>query len=342
MKTIRINVSSASYDIKLGKDVIYNLPSYLKEIGFFGKLIIITDTNVEKYHLNTLEEILKKDNIEYSVVIIPAGEEYKTLETVNYIYNELCKTGVTRKDTILAFGGGVTGDISGFVSATYLRGIKYIQVPTTLLSQVDSSIGGKTGVDLKSGKNLVGAFKQPELVVADTSLLSTLDDIQISSGMAEIIKAGFIKDKELVSKLLCSENFNEDLEEFIIRAINVKKEVVEKDEFEKHERMLLNFGHTFGHSIEKFYDFKGTTHGQAVAIGMCLITKNEEVKEKLVHVLEKYNLKSTTDIPMRTIIDLCKNDKKALKDSINIVTVEEIGNGIIKNYSFDKLGEIYG
>lgn len=342
MKTIKINLSSKSYSIKTGKDAIYNLPEILKEINFSGKLVIITDTNVAKLHLATLESILNKGNIDFSSVIIDAGEEYKTLETVSYIYNELCKIGVTRYDTILAFGGGVVGDISGFVSATYLRGIKYIQVPTTLLAQVDSSIGGKTGVDLKAGKNLVGAFKQPELVVADTTLLSTLDETQISSGMAEIIKAGFIRDKELVTKLLNSDNLFDDLDEFILRAINVKKEIVEKDEFEKNERMLLNFGHTFGHAIEKYYDFKGITHGQAVAIGMCLITKNEKVKEKLIRILEKYNLKTTTDIPFETILELCKNDKKALKNSINIVTVENIGNGIITNLSFDKLGEIYG
>ena len=342
MKTIKINLSSSSYSIKLGKDAIYNLPEYLKEIGFSKKLVIITDKNVKKLHLTTLENILNKGNIDFSTIVIDAGEEYKTLETVSNIYNELCEIGVTRQDAILAFGGGVTGDISGFVAATYLRGIKYIQVPTTLLSQVDSSIGGKTGVDLKAGKNLVGAFCQPELVVADISLLKTLDDTEVSSGMAEIIKAGFIGDKELVLKLLNSKNLYDDIEEFILRAINVKKEIVEIDEFEKNERMLLNFGHTFGHSIEKYYDFKGITHGQAVAVGMCLITKDKDVKEKLIKILEKYNLKTKTDIPIETILKLCRNDKKALKDSINIVTVEEIGKGKIENLSFDKLGEIYG
>lgn len=342
MKTIKINLSSSSYSIKLGKDAIYNLPEYLKEIGFSKKLVIITDKNVKKLHLTTLENILNKGNIDFSTIVIDAGEEYKTLETVSNIYNELCEIGVTRQDAILAFGGGVTGDISGFVAATYLRGIKYIQVPTTLLSQVDSSIGGKTGVDLKAGKNLVGAFCQPKLVVADISLLKTLDDTEVSSGMAEIIKAGFIGDKELVLKLLNSKNLYDDIEEFILRAINVKKEIVEIDEFEKNERMLLNFGHTFGHSIEKYYDFKGITHGQAVAVGMCLITKDKDVKEKLIKILEKYNLKTKTDIPIETILKLCRNDKKALKDSINIVTVEEIGKGKIENLSFDKLGEIYG
>lgn len=342
MKTIRINTSSASYDIKLGKGAVKNLPVYLNEIGFSGRLAVITDSNVEKLHLTALKEVLDNADIENFSIVINAGEEYKTLDTVMYIYEKLSEAGITRKDTILAFGGGVTGDISGFCAATYLRGIDYIQVPTTLLSQVDSSIGGKTGVDLKVGKNLVGAFKQPKLVVADVDLLETLDDEQIACGMAEIIKAGFIRDRELVDKLIESDNLQSDLEEFIIRAINVKREVVEIDEFEKHERMLLNYGHTFGHAIEKYYNFTGITHGQAVAIGMCLITKNTEVNKVLQNILKKYNLRTETEISNEEIVRLCKNDKKALKDSINIVLVEEIGNGIIKNLSFDKLGEIYG
>jgi len=342
MKTIKINVSSASYEIKAGYDILEKIPEFLKETELKGKIAIITDTNVAPLYLEKLKDILIKSNIDCCDIVIQAGEEFKTIDTVSGIYEKLNENKITRKDIILAFGGGVVGDISGFCAATYLRGISYIQVPTTLLSMVDSSIGGKTGVDLKSGKNLVGAFKQPKLVAADFSLLKTLPKEQIASGMAEIIKAGFIKDKELVNLLEKSEYFEKDVETFILRAINVKKEVVEIDEFEKYERMLLNFGHTFGHAIEKYYGFKGITHGEAVAIGMSLITKNEAVKILLKKILKKYNLSTNTDIPDKTIIDLCKNDKKALKDSINIVVVEDIGNGKIVNLTFDKLGEIYG
>lgn len=342
MKTIKINLSSASYEIKIGKNVIKKLPEFLEDLKISGKLVIITDTNVEKIHLETLKETLKDSDFKVCEIIINAGEEHKTLETVSEIYNKLSLLDVKRSDTILAFGGGVVGDISGFVSATFLRGINYIQIPTTLLSQVDSSIGGKTGVDLKAGKNLVGAFKQPKLVVADTEFLKTLDEIQLASGMAEIIKAGFIRDENLVDKLSLSSDFWSDLEEFIISAINVKKEIVELDEFEKYERMLLNFGHTFGHAIEKYYNFKGITHGQAVALGMCLITKNKEVNKKLVTVLKKYNLNTECDISKDEIIKLCKNDKKSLNGSINIVVVEKAGKGEIKNLSFETLGEIYG
>lgn len=342
MKTIQIDVSSASYEIKAGYDVLKKLPEFLKEADIKGKIAIITDTNVAPLYLEKLNSILSEAGTDCCDIILPAGEEFKTLDTVSSIYEKLNENKITRKDIILAFGGGVTGDISGFCAATYLRGISYIQVPTTLLSMVDSSIGGKTGVDLKSGKNLVGAFKQPKLVVADFSLLKTLPKEQIASGMAEIIKAGFIRDKELVELLVNSDNFEKDVEDFILRAINVKKEVVEIDEFEKYERMLLNFGHTFGHAIEKYYGFKGITHGEAVAIGMCLITKNDSVKALLEKILEKYNLRTSTDIPDSKIVEFCKNDKKALKDSINIVVVEEIGNGKIVNLKFDELGEIYG
>ena len=342
MKTIKINTTSASYEIKAGNGVINKLPDFLKEINFSGKLVIITDTNVKKLHLENLKEILDRSNIEVEEIIIKAGEENKTVHTVFEIYNKLNELNVRRKDTILAFGGGVVGDIAGFVSATYLRGINYIQVPTTLLSQVDSSIGGKTGVDLESGKNLVGAFKQPKLVVADFEFLKTLDQTQIASGMAEIIKAGFIRDEKLVEKLLNSRDFDSDIGDFILSAIMVKKEVVEIDEFEKYERMLLNFGHTFGHAIEKYYNFSGITHGQAVAYGMCMITKDEKVKEKLVLILEKYNLKTQCDLPKDEIIKLCKNDKKASLDSINTVVVRKIGQGEIENISFEKMGEIYG
>lgn len=342
MKTIKINTSSANYDIKLGYGILNKIPEFLNEINFSGKLVIITDSNVSSLHLSKLEKVISDAGIEFKVIIINAGEEYKNLNTVNEIYEKLNEAEITRKDTILAFGGGVTGDISGFCAATYLRGIDYIQVPTTLLSVVDSSIGGKTGVDLPSGKNLVGAFKQPKLVIADISLLETLDEEQISSGMAEIIKAGFIRDKELVSKLLLSENVENDIEEFILRAINVKKEVVEIDEFEKYERMLLNFGHTFGHAIEKYYNFKDITHGQAVAYGMYLITKNKYTKETLEKILKKYGLKTETEVSFNTILELCRNDKKAVGGGINIVTVDEIGNGKIVNLSFEELGEIYG
>ena len=342
INTINIDVSSASYEIKLGEGATKNLPLYLSEAGVLGKIIIITDTNVEKLHLDSLKEVLNNAGIDNDVIVIPAGEENKNLDTVSDIYDSLSKLKATRKDTILAFGGGVVGDISGFVSATYLRGIAFVQMPTTLLSVVDSSIGGKTGVDLKAGKNLIGAFKQPNLVVADTLYLKTLDDEQISSGMAEIIKAGFIMDKKLVKLLELSEDFEKDIEEFILRAINVKKYVVEKDEFEKYERMLLNFGHTFGHAIEKYYNFSGMTHGQAVAIGMTLITLDADVKNTLINILKKYNLKYETDIPSSTIVELCKNDKKSEKNSINIVVTEKIGEAQIKKLTFDELGEIYG
>ncbi len=341
MKTIKINLSRTNYEVKLGEGIIKKLPVFLNEIGIKGRLVVICDTNIEKLHLESLKKILASDEIRVETVVIKAGEEYKTLDTVYEIYENLAGLNVSRKDTILAFGGGVTGDIAGFVAATWLRGVDYIQVPTTLLSMVDSSIGGKTGVDLKYGKNLVGAFKQPKLVVIDTEFLKTLPKLQLSSGMAEVIKAGLIKDESLVDLLISSTDFDKDKDEIILKAINVKKEIVEADEFEKYERMLLNFGHTFGHAIEKYYDFKGMTHGQAVAMGMYLITENKEVMSVIEALLSKYELKTVCEIPMKEIISLSENDKKANGDRLNIVTVDKIGKGEIKNISFKELEKKY-
>ncbi|MBE7020754.1 MAG: 3-dehydroquinate synthase [Ruminococcaceae bacterium] len=341
MKTIKINLSRTSYEIKLGEGILRKLPDYLEEIGFSGRLVIICDTVIEKLHLDTLKSVLNNSKIAFETVVIKTGEEYKTLDTVSEIYESLAKLNISRKDTILAFGGGVTGDISGFVAATYLRGVDYIQVPTTLLSMVDSSIGGKTGVDLKYGKNLVGAFKQPRLVIADTNLLKTLPELQLASGMAEIIKAGLIRDNKLIEILSLSQSFEDDKEEIILRAINVKKEIVEADEFEKYERMLLNFGHTFGHAIEKYYGFKGITHGQAVAFGMKLITKNDKINDLLDSLYLKFGLEMECQVPQKEIIRLSKNDKKASGDSVNIVIVEKPGEGIIKKISFSALEEEY-
>lgn len=342
MKTIKINTSSKAYEIKLGKGIIGDCAALFKNADITGKIAVISDSNVAPLYLTELTSALKSGGYEVAEIVIPAGEEHKNTDTVNFIYEKLNENHITRKDVIAALGGGVVGDIAGFCAATYLRGIKYIQIPTTLLSFVDSSIGGKTGVDLKCGKNLVGAFKQPELVITDTSVLSTLDSLQIASGMAEVVKSGFIRDAELVRMLAGSDDFARDLPEFILHAITVKKNVVEADEFESGERMLLNFGHTFGHAIEKYMNFSGITHGQAVAYGMCLVTKSVSVRRVLGEILAKYDLKTDSPVPAETLVPLCRNDKKADGSGINIVLVSKIGNGETIKYSFEKFGEIYG
>lgn len=341
MKTININVSSKNYNIYIGKNTLLQAGKIISGLGFSGKLLIVTDDNVAPLYLETVENSINKSGLEAYHIILPNGEEHKNMDSIMKIYEAAAKNNLNRKDMFVALGGGVIGDMTGFAAATFLRGVKYVQIPTTLLAQVDSSIGGKTGIDLPFGKNLVGAFCQPEAVIADSSVIKTLTDEHIASGMAEVIKSAFIRKRDFVDLLLSSTDFEEDVEEFIIRSMNVKKEVVEIDEFEKYERMMLNFGHTLGHSIEKLMNFTGISHGQAVAIGMSLITKNTEVKDVLDKILHKYNLKTEIDIPVSKLIDAAKNDKKTVSDGINIVVVDKIGEAEIKKITFEEFYGIY-
>ena len=342
MKTININVSSKKYDIYIGKNILSKSGDIIKNIGFSGKILIVTDDNVAPLYLETVKSSLKNNETDVFYIILPNGEEHKNMDSIMKIYEAAAKYNFNRKDMFVSLGGGVIGDMTGFAASTFLRGVKYVQIPTTLLAQVDSSIGGKTGIDLPFGKNLVGAFCQPEAVIADSDTIKTLTKEHIASGMAEVIKSAFIRKKDFVELLMDSESFEDDIEEFIIRSMNVKKEVVEVDEFEKYERMMLNFGHTLGHSIEKLMNFTGISHGQAVAIGMSLITKNPDVKEKLDKVLHKYNLRTETDIPVSQLIDAAKNDKKTDRDGINIVLVDKIGEAEIKKITFEEFYNIYG
>lgn len=341
MKIININTSSKSYNIHIGKGILPQAGEIIKNLGFTGKIMIVTDDNVAPIYLETVKNSIEKCGLIVFSTILPSGEEHKNMDSIMKIYESAAKNNFNRKDMFVALGGGVIGDMTGFAAASFLRGIKYVQIPTTLLAQVDSSIGGKTGIDLPFGKNLVGAFCQPQAVIADTSTIKTLTDEHIASGMAEVIKSAFIRKKDFVDLLLNSTDFDEDVEEFIIRSMNVKKEVVEIDEFERYERMMLNFGHTLGHSIEKIMDFKGVSHGQAVAIGMSLITKNPEIKEVLNTILHKYNLKTEIDIPLKELIDAAKNDKKTVDNGINIVVVEEIGKAEIKKITFEEFYKLY-
>ncbi len=256
MKKVRVNAGKP-YDVVIGKGEINNLSEAISRLGKSGKIAVITDENVGKFYGEKITTLLEKNNVCY--VEMKSGEEHKSMKTVAEILETLAKNKLTRSDLIVALGGGIVGDVAGYVAACYLRGVDFVQVPTTLLAMVDSSVGGKTGVNLSAGKNLAGAFHQPILVIIDEDFLETLPEEEFKNGMGEVIKYGCIADKDLLKKL-SKPNIN--LEEIIARCVEIKAGFVEQDEFDNGERQKLNFGHTLGHAIEKVSGFS-VPHGQA-------------------------------------------------------------------------------
>lgn len=315
----------------------------LQELGAEEKrLCIVTDSNVEKLYgeeIRTLLEGKCKKAVLYS---FPAGEESKNLDTVKVLYKFLIEEGFDRKDMLLALGGGVVGDLTGYVSATYLRGIDFVQIPTTLLAQADSSIGGKTGVDFDGYKNMVGAFKMPRLVYMNLATLKSLDDRQFFAGFAEIMKHGLIKDaiyyEWLIENMyeICERDLNV-LEEMVMRSNTVKKLVVEKDPMELGDRALLNFGHTIGHAIEKAKNFE-LFHGECVALG-CVAAAYISWKKEYLSMEEYYEVRdmfvpfylpiTVEGISPEQIVALTKSDKKMEAGTIKFVLLKKIGKAFV-------------
>lgn len=306
------------------------------------KICVVTDSNLSKLYLNELMEILKDYGKEVESFTFPAGEGSKNLDTVYLLYDRLIQSGFDRKDLLIALGGGVVGDLTGYAAATYLRGIAFIQMPTSLLAMVDSSIGGKTGVDFQAYKNMIGAFHQPKSVYMNLNTLLTLNDSQYYSGLGEIIKHGLIKDSEyyLWLKEHCEEIKKRDmavLKEMIYRSCLIKREVVEKDPKESGDRALLNFGHTIGHAVEKLMDFK-LLHGECVAVGMAAagylsykrgnITK--EQFDDMVAVIRSFQLPvSVSRIAAGDVLEATFHDKKMDAGKINFILLSEIGRAYI-------------
>lgn len=338
MKQIRVQLKENSYDIIIFSGALKNLADLLQTNA--KKIFIITDDNVAKLYLTEVEDNLKASNFEVCSLILPHGEKTKSFESLPKIYDKLLSFGITRNDLIITLGGGVVGDLGGFVASTYLRGIDYIQVPTTLLAQVDSSIGGKVAVDLAQGKNLVGSFWQPKRVIIDIDVLNTLSDYYFSDGMAEVIKYGCIKDSELFDMILyCGgrKQIMNNIEAIVSKCCEIKAKIVEEDERDFGDRMLLNFGHTYGHALEKFYNFEKLSHGQAVAIGMYFITCISEkkcqtvqgVSDKLKEILQMYNLPIADDAKTSEVVKAVANDKKNFGSVLKIVVLSHIGNAYL-------------
>lgn len=302
------------------------------------KVLIITDSNVAPLYLEQVEKAVSSCFFQIDHFVFSAGEEYKNLDTVRNVYETLIRKKYDRHDYLLALGGGVVGDLCGYAAATYLRGVSFIQIPTTLLSQVDSSIGGKTGVDFDSYKNMVGAFHMPQLVYSNISALKTLTDSQFSSGMGEIIKHGLIKDASYYQWLIdhADQIKNRDLEtlqEMVTISNQIKKEVVEKDPTEQGERALLNYGHTLGHAVEKLSNFS-LMHGHCVGLGMLaamsISVQRGTIPEKeltiLTTVMKRFEMPVTVSgLVSKDIIDATKNDKKMEAGTIRFILLKQIG-----------------
>lgn len=321
--------------------------------GSYRNLVVITDKNVGKIYMGLVKKQLKSFGGNVYGIVIEPGEVSKNLATVENIYYNLSEYGVTRADAIVAVGGGVVGDIAGFAAATYLRGIDYFQVPTSLLAQVDSSVGDKTGVDLNVGKNLVGAFYPARAVLVDPSFLGTLDDHFLMDGMGEVVKYGCISSSKLFIRLMgyqYQEDLMEDMEDIITKCLQIKRNVVEEDERESGIRRILNFGHTIGHVIETYFGYGTYTHGEAVAIGMYNITRMSnregitpaEDLNNLGVILDTYGL--PTELPemdMEKVKEILKNDKKFEGDILNVCVMPTIGLAEIVRVHKDKAIQLF-
>lgn len=324
MTTVTV-CASKRYDIKIGSGLLSTVGEEAAKLGKVKTVAIVSESNVFPLYGKIVEDSLK--NAGFSVVsfVFPAGEESKNGSVYLELLNFLAVNGLTRSDLIVALGGGVTGDLAGFAAATYLRGIRFIQIPTTLLAAVDSSVGGKTAIDLPAGKNLAGAFFQPSLVLCDTGTLNTLPEDIFRDGCAEVIKYGILYDPDLFSQLE-RDGLNFDREKVIAQCIRWKRNVVMEDEFDTGARMKLNLGHTIGHGVEARSHFT-LSHGKSVAIGMAIVAKASKCpdEDRIRQLLQHFGLPTTTDYPVDDIYRYTLSDKKRSGGEINLILPRRIG-----------------
>ena len=341
-KILNINIKNNSYDIVIGRDIIKNI---YNDFTNYNKIMVVSDINVPKKYIDDFcENIKNKTNI----VIIGDREQNKNITNVEKICEELKQNNFTRKDLVVAIGGGMVGDIAAFSASIYMRGIDFINIPTTLLSMVDSSIGGKTGINFSNIKNLIGTFYQPKKVYIDIDTLKTLNKKLFNEGLIESIKMAicfnkdfykYIEENILYKNTITNENVSDNnfdvIENIIIESLKIKKSVVEQDEKENGVRKALNFGHTIGHGIEENCDNK-FYHGECVAIGM-LYMCDENIKQKLLNIYNKLNIDINIKINIENVLDTIKHDKKSENDYIYVVIVREIGSFIFEKWDLSKI-----
>jgi 3-dehydroquinate synthase len=325
---IKIALRDTAYTVYIGSGLLTQLGSILPEIVSPCKTMLVCDDMVDKLYSTQVMTALKANGFKTTKFVFKNGEASKNSRTYLALLEKLAKDKLTKTDLIIALGGGVVGDIAGFAASTYLRGINIVHIPTTLLAAVDSSIGGKTGINLNTGKNLIGTFYQPVSVVCDTDTLQTLEKTDFLEGLAEMIKYGVVSEKELFYKL-----FEEDPLNFIAQCVRIKGNIVEKDEFDSYERQVLNFGHTIGHAVEKTSGYS-IRHGSAVAIGMAMISKaaerlglcKEPVYQDLCKLLIRFDLPTVSPYNFQELFGYMQNDKKREHDKINLILPKAIGS----------------
>lgn len=330
MTTVRVEASK-SYDIKIGRGLLASLGEELKALGKIKTVCIVSETTVFPLHGKAAKEAIENAGFKVTEFIFPAGEASKSGSVYLELLNFLAQQGLTRQDAIVALGGGVVGDLAGFAAATYQRGIRFVQVPTTLLSAVDSSVGGKTAIDLPTGKNMAGAFYQPSLVLCDIACLDTLPKEIFIDGCAEVIKYGILYDREFF-QYLAKTGADFDREKVIGRCVELKRDVVNLDEFDTGARMKLNLGHTVGHGVEAKSAFT-LSHGKSVAIGMAIVSRaavksgllDEKECDTIVKTLEKYGLPTRCDYSAPELASFALHDKKRAGGTVSLIIPRFIG-----------------
>lgn len=351
MKTLTVRLPGREYEIKIQRGLLDRTGAELRAVSRGGRAAVVTDSNVSPLYGARVLASLEAAGFQTRLVTVPAGERSKTVSELEYLYDQLMDFCLTRSDLVVALGGGVVGDLAGFAAATILRGVDFVQIPTTLLAQVDSSVGGKVAVDLKAGKNLAGAFHQPVLVLIDPDVLDTLPARELSCGMAEVIKYGAIRDRALfgqLEELDPERELRPALEEIIYRCCDSKRELVERDERDTGERMLLNFGHTMGHAYEKAGGYEKYNHGEAVAAGMCAAAGLGErlgvtpagTEARLRASVRKFGLPEEISCGIEELKAALSLDKKGAGSRIRLVLLRAPGDAALYPMEKDRLLEL--
>jgi 3-dehydroquinate synthase len=357
MQEIKVHLGERSYSIFIGAGILQSAGDLLRQAGIKGKIAIVTNPTVAQLCLDTVHDALEDSGFQVTPVLIPDGEEYKSLETLSRIFDRLVSERFERQSCIVALGGGVIGDLAGFAASSYLRGTPFVQIPTTLLAQVDSSVGGKTGVNHKQGKNLIGAFYQPRAVIIDVEVLSSLPRRELLAGMAEVIKYGIIEDsvlftqlEEKVDRLLALDR--RLLSQVIATSCAIKARVIEKDERENDVRAILNFGHTVGHALEAATKYQRFLHGEAVAIGMAkagAISYQQGFCDsvtlgRIIKLIRMAGLPTEIpdDVSTRSLIQGMELDKKSADGKIQFIMCTGIGKTCFHSLTADEIAAAIG